>query len=87
MNSGARDAAQTGHKLLCVLGPWLCFCVNRAVVVFSCGTPCCMSDCLCAISGPGLCVYVDLAMVATEKTSKPWEPSPYYLRPRTIKKK
>ena len=22
------------------------------------GTPCCMSDCLCAISGPGLCVYV-----------------------------
>ena len=37
-----------------------------------------MSDCLCAISGPGLCVCVDLEMVATEKTSKPWEPSPYY---------
>jgi len=27
--------------------------------------------------GPTVLVCVDLAMVATEKTSKPWEPSPY----------
>ena len=29
--------------------------------------------------GPTVLVCVDLAMVATEKTSKAWEPSPYYL--------
>ena len=45
---------------------FVCFLINLPVKGCSGGTPCCMSDCHCAISGPGvlrlceaLCFYVN----------------------------